>query len=104
MIDLTPLLHAVIIVIATIITTFVVPWIRGHANAKQLANATRWVEIAVKAAEQIYDGSGRGAEKLAWVNKFLSDTGFSYDDALIEAAVNDLVKTTVGSVADVENS
>jgi hypothetical protein len=48
-----------------------------------------WVTVAVEAAEQIYTGSGRGAEKKAYVIDFLTEKGFKIDadslDKLIEA-------------------
>ncbi|MBQ6944203.1 MAG: hypothetical protein IJN43_07725 [Ruminococcus sp.] len=33
----------------------------------------KWVKIAVTAAEQIYKGSGKGKEKFAYVEKWISD-------------------------------
>ena len=53
-----------------------------------------WVTVAVEAAEQLYVGSGRGAEKKAYVVQFLQEKGFTLDpdslDKLIEAAVFNL--------------
>ncbi len=33
----------------------------------------KWVEIAVRAAEQIYKESGKGKEKFAYVSKWISE-------------------------------
>ncbi|MFQ9555840.1 MAG: phage holin, LLH family [Oscillospiraceae bacterium] len=38
-----------------------------------------WVTVAVEAAEQLYTGSGRGAEKKAYVVEFLNSKGFKID-------------------------
>ena len=50
----------------------------------------RWVEIAVSAAEQLYDAAA-GSEKKGFVLDFLSDKGYDIDldrlDLAIEAAV-----------------
>jgi hypothetical protein len=96
MIDLTPILEAVVSLAVVVITGFVVPAIRNRVNASKLAEVLRWVEIAVKAAEQIYAGTGHGNIKKAYVRKFLNDKGLTYDDELIEAAVSDLYRVTLG--------
>ncbi len=53
----------------------------------------KWVKIAVKAAEQIYDGSGQGKEKFAYVSEWISKK-FKISEAdlknLIESAVYEL--------------
>ena len=93
-IDLTSIANAVIALIAAIITAFVIPWIRSKTTATQFEKIKMWVTVAVEAAEQLYTGSGRGAEKKAYVVEFLNNKGFKIDaetlDNLIEAAVFDL--------------
>ena len=96
-IDLTSIANAVIALIAAIITAFVIPWIRSKTTAAQFEKIKMWVTVAVEAAEQLYTGSGRGAEKKAYVVEFLNGKGFKIDkidaatlDNLIEAAVFDL--------------
>ena len=55
----------------------------------------KWVKIAVKAAEQIYKGSGKGKEKFEYVSKWISEK-FKISEAelknLIERAVFELNK------------
>lgn len=93
-IDLNVIIEAVIMLIATIISAVVIPWIRSKTSAAQFEQIEMWVTVAVEAAEQIYTGSGRGAEKKAYVIDFLTEKGFKIDadslDKLIEAAVFDL--------------
>ncbi len=52
------------------------------------------MKIAVSAAEQIYNGSGRGPEKKAYVLEWLKQRGITVDeaklDAMIESAVYEL--------------
>ncbi len=71
-----------------------IPWIRSKTTAAQFEKIKMWVTVAVEAAEQIYTGSGRGAEKKAYVVEFLNSKGFKIDaetlDKLIEAAVFNL--------------
>lgn len=49
------------------------------------------MRIAVSAAEQVFKGPGRGAEKKKYVEEWLTDHGMTVDDekldALIESAV-----------------
>ena len=51
-----------------------------------------WVRIAVSAAEQIYNGPGKGAEKKEYVQSFLQSKGYKVDfdtlDTLIESEVS----------------
>lgn len=94
MIDLTALVQAVIALIAALITAFVIPWLKRKISAEKLAEVSTWVEIAVEAAEQLYEGSGRGAEKKEYVIQFLQQKGYTVDMAaienMIEAAVYNL--------------
>lgn len=58
-------------------------------------NVIKWVKIAVKAAEQIYNASGQGKEKFTYVSKWISEK-FKIPEAdlknLIESAVFELKK------------
>lgn len=94
MTDLTPIVNAVIALIAAIITTFLIPWIKSKIDAAKLAQIVEWIGIAVRAAEQIYNESGMGEKKKQYVLDFLADKGFTLDpnsiNAMIEAAVKNL--------------
>ena len=91
MIDITPIINAVIALIAAIITVFLIPWINSKVEAEKLSKIMSWVRIAVDAAEQIYNESGMGEKKKQYVLDFLEGKGFTIDpnsiDAMIEAAV-----------------
>lgn len=91
MTDLTNVLQAVIVLIASLLSAFVVPWLRSRTTGQQRQEMQAWVEIAVQAAEQLYQGAGRGTEKKQWVLQWLAERGYSVEteelDAMIEAAV-----------------
>lgn len=91
MIDVTPIINAIIALIAAVITVFIIPWIKSKVEAEKLSKIMSWVKIAVDAAEQIYRESGMGEMKKQYVLDFLEDKGFTADpnsiDAMIEAAV-----------------
>lgn len=96
MFDITLVVEAVGLLIAAVITGILVPYIRSRTTAEQQEIINMWVEIAVTAAEQIFTGSGRGAEKKRYVIEFLAKKGFKLDeaslDAMIESAVEALNK------------
>ena len=92
--DVTSVVEAVLALVGTIITCVLVPYIKSKTTAEQQKEINAWVKIAVSAAEQIFNGSGRGEEKKAYVIAWLKETGVKVDetelDALIEAAVYEL--------------
>lgn len=99
MFDITPIVEAIIGLVAVIITSIVIPYIRKKTTTEQQKELVAWVKIAVTAAEQIYAGVGRGAEKKQYVLDWLDDRSITIDenkiDALIEAAVYDLNNSAV---------
>lgn len=109
-IDVTPIVEAVVALIMALISAFVIPWIKQKISKEKLEKVAMWVEIAVEAAEQLYTGSGRGAEKKAYVVDFLNSKGYTLDtaslDNLIEAAVFNLPQyieaALVGEAVDIE--
>lgn len=96
MIDLTSIVEAAIALIFAIITTFLIPYIKSKVDANKLTELKEWVKIAVKAAEQIYAGVGRGDEKKQYVLNCLESMGYTIDaveiENLIESAVLELQK------------
>lgn len=94
MYDITPIIEAIGALIAAAITCFLIPYIKSKTTAEQQKEINAWVKIAVSAAEQIFNGSGRGEEKKAYVISWLKEHGIEVDeaelDALIEAAVYEL--------------
>lgn len=94
MFDITPIVEAILALVAVVITGIVIPYIKKRTTTEQQKEIIAWVKIAVAAAEQIYIGSGRGPEKKLYVVKWLVDRNITVDtnkiDALIEAAVYEL--------------
>lgn len=89
--DITQILMATMTLIMSVITAFLIPYLKEKIGEKRFAELSRWVSVAVTAAEQIYVGSGRGSEKKQYVLEFLNSKGFTVDtnvlDNLIESAV-----------------
>ena len=108
MIDITPIIEAIITVIVLCITTFLIPYIKSKTTAAQQEQIQAWVNIAVMAAEQLIQGSGKGAEKKEYVIKWLNEHNITFDaeklDAMIEAAVYKLTNNPTSIEIPVEIS
>lgn len=93
MINLTPIINALIVLLFAIVMSVVMPLLKKHLTAKQLDEMLDWVEIAVAAAQQLYHHLD-GSERKKYVKKFLADKGYDVHtdevDAAIEAAVLEL--------------
>ena len=93
-VDITPILEAVVSLIAVVITVIVIPYIKSKNTVEKQQEISSWVKIAVSAAEQIYKGIGRGEEKKEYVLNWLAEKGIKIDanelDAMIESAVYEL--------------
>ncbi len=96
MINLTPIVNALLAVLAVLITVYLIPWIKSQTTEKQREEINAWVKIAVQAAEQLYKGSGQGEQKKQYVLDYLASKGFTIDadsiDKMIEAAVLEINK------------
>lgn len=94
MADLTPIITAVLTLIFSLITAFLIPYIKAKTTDEQFNTIKLWVQVAVQAAEMLYVGSGRGEEKKQYVIEFLKSKGFTLNaeeiENLIESAVLEL--------------
>lgn len=94
MVDLTQIIVAVLTLVFSLVSVFLIPYLKTKVSAEQFANIQMWVNIAVQAAEMLYVGTGRGEEKKKYVVEFLNSKGFSLNteeiENLIEAAVLEL--------------
>ena len=87
MIDITPVINAVIALLAAGVSVFLIPWIKSKTTDAQRKELREWVKIGVAAAEQLYKGQGRGEEKKKYVLEFLASMGFTVDEEAINAAI-----------------
>ena len=93
-VDLTQIIVAILTLAISMVSAFLIPYIKTKVTAEQFATIKLWVQVAVQAAEMLYVGSGRGEEKKKYVLDFLKSKGFSLNmeeiENLIEAAVLEL--------------
>ena len=98
--DYTQIISAVIALISALVSAFLIPWLKTKIDANKLQTIKTYVEIGVKAADQLYAATD-GEEKKAYVINFLAEHGIRFDvstiDQLIEAAVLQLHHELYGS-------
>lgn len=107
-VDITQVVVAGIGFAGLIITGFLIPYLKSkskywkeQSEGEQVFNVRSWVRFAVEAAEMMYTGPGRGAEKLDYVmdyiTRLLISKGITMDQQqvriMIESAVHDLKKS-----------
>lgn len=85
-IDITAIAQAIIALVSALLTVFVIPWIRKKVGAAKMDEFLDWVDIAVRAAEQLYD-STMTIEKKQYVIAFLNSKGVKFTAAEVDAAI-----------------
>ena len=94
MIDITPIVKAILAIAIFIVSVYLLPLIRQKIGDAKTAELVRWVKIFVRSAEQIYAESGMGKQKKAYVLHKLQEKGYNLDleaiEDMLEAAVLEL--------------
>lgn len=91
MMDLTLIAVFAIGLIVAVITLTILPWAEANVDEKRFRKALSIICMAVEAAEQIFKGSGRGAEKKDYVLKILELNGCSLDMEVVDVAIESAV-------------
>ena len=86
MTDLTPIINAIVALLAAVITAFVVPWLKKKTTQQDRETMLAWVEIAVAAAQQLFYELD-GADRKEYVINFLTERGYSVDEGALDAAI-----------------
>lgn len=97
-INLTPILQALIGLLAALVTYRLIPWIKAKTTNEQQIYIRALVKAGVYAAEQIYKADGMGRYKMEYVKEFLHDHGYDVDVTEIEAAVSEYINAPVDGV------
>lgn len=94
MVDLTQIVMAILTLGFSLISAFLLPYLKSKTDLETFKTVKLWMKVAVQAAEMLYVGTGRGEDKKAYVVNFLAGKGFALNIAeienLIEAAVLEL--------------
>ena len=88
--DYTIIFEFIITIISALISCFLIPTLKRKLTKEKQEQLCYWVNIAVKAAEQLY-GSKTGQQKKEYVVGFLLSKGIVFDvdevTAMIESEV-----------------
>lgn len=95
-IDYTFIFELIITLISALISCFLIPTLKSKLSEEKRSQLLYWVNVAVKAAEQLY-GSKAGKQKKEYVVSFLLSKGIVFDvdevTALIESEVYNLTES-----------
>ena len=97
-INLTPILQALIGLLAALVTYRLIPWIKAKTTNEQQAYIRALVKAGVYAAEQIYQNEGMGHQKMEYVRNYLLGHGYDINVTEIEAAVSEYINTPANSM------
>lgn len=86
MTDLTPIINAMIALVAALITAFVIPWLKRKTTAHDREEMLKWVEIAVAAAQQLYHQLD-GQQRKEYVRNYLNSKGYDVNDKDVDNAI-----------------
>ncbi len=105
MTDITTIIELVIMIVATILTSFFVPWLKSKLDVNQWQTLNEYAMVFVKAAEMLFTQTNAGKAKKEWVIEKLTaiaeehNLKFSVD--AIEAAIENAVKNMNDSKSEV---
>lgn len=94
--DNTMIFNTVLGIIGVVITSFLIPLLKKKIDAEEITKILTLIDIAVKAAEQIYREAGQGKFKKEYVRKYLKEHGINLSqkdlDAMVESSVFEMNK------------
>lgn len=91
MVDLTGIFEALIALVSSVVTVFLIPWLKTKLTNEQLNKAHSIVQIGVFAAEKLY-GAGKGDQKFKYVEDLLAAKKIKLDTMTLKAMVDAEVK------------
>ena len=94
---------AIIPVLGTIITVFIIPLIKEKIGAEKLAKYEYWADLAVKAAEMLWTETGHGEDKKQYVVEFLTNMFNKKKVVITEEQMNILIESAVKQLKMEEN-
>lgn len=85
-VDLTDLFKAVLAVLSTLLTGYLIPWLRAKAGKEKQEMVNCWIDVAVYAAQQLYE-TQTISDRLDYAARWLEEHNITVDRAQIEAGV-----------------
>ena len=89
------IIMALLFILCTIITRYIVPYIKAKIGTEKLSEYEYWVNIAVKAAEMLWTETGHGTDKKQYVVDFMNNMFNSKKIVITEEQINLLIESAV---------
>ena len=89
------LILALIPILGTILTVYIIPYIKEKIDNEKLEKYEQWVNMAVRAAEMVFTESGMGESKKAYVIEFLTGMFNKNKVIITEEQMNILIEAAV---------
>lgn len=89
------ILKAVLVLVIILIAKYLVPWIKLQVEGMKHEWLLKWVELAVRSAEQTILGDKTGPEKKAIVTKFLKEQLQQKNISISDEQLNTLIEAAV---------
>lgn len=85
----------VISVIGAAVTYVIIPYIKATADSSKLAQYREWAFLAVETAEMLWNESGQGKDKKAYVADFLNNMFNRGKTVITPEQINILIESAV---------
>lgn len=85
----------IVVVVCTIVSSYVVPYVKTLIGENTLSEISKWTTFAVKAAEMLFTGTGQGEAKKQYVVEFLDNLFNKNKQTITEDQLNVLVEAAV---------
>lgn len=89
------IVELVIAVVIALCGRYAVPYFKTLMTNAKFAKVVEYIKLAVKAAEKLYDESGKGAEKKAYVLNFVSGVLLKMNIKITDDEINTLIESAV---------
>lgn len=98
-IDLTDLFQAALAVLATLITGYLIPWLKAKAGKEKQELTQTMIDVAVYAAQQLYETNAI-SNRLDYACNWLKARGVTVDRAQVEAGVKRYKTGSLAALVD----
>lgn len=93
-------IQTIIPVLGAVITYFIIPYIKATTEKEKLNQYKEWAALAVKTAEMLWEGTGHGEDKKAYVTAFLNNMLNSRKTVITEEQLHVLIEATVREIKE----
>ena len=90
-------------VLCTILTIYIIPFIKAKIGNENLATYEYWADLAVKTAEMLWTEARHGADKKQYVIDFLNDMFNSKKTIITKEQLEVLIESAVKNMKIEEN-